>query len=399
MRASRRVSGPDRGPLRASVRCTAFAFAAILVATCTGLPVRPVPSERDGSSTVLVNPGPPEGAVLLTMGARLYSSRAATDASPGLVGEALSPDGTTLVATTERTLPTGISYNSDLVLVDVGTRAETVLAHSRPRAEFNGPMEWSPDGARIAYNFVRYRTNPAVVHPGPHPELQTVCIISLGSAISQCHPDLGTVFDFDWSPDGRSLAVTGPGPQPLQVVNVETGASTTLKSLEDPRLRLLLGGGRIVQFNSPAWSPSGRYVAVWAEVIPGGSIPVIFGADGRIVARGRGAGLDPRKLMWIPGHDLLLYAPGVTNEHASHLKLYEIDPTSGEERRFLRRKVWPHVVDVTLSPTGRWLAILRSKSYASMNIEFVDLWSSESVPHVRVLEETSLVDWGHVARG
>jgi dipeptidyl aminopeptidase/acylaminoacyl peptidase len=332
------------------------------------------------------------------MGARVYSESAATDASPGLVGEALSPDGTMLVATTERTLSTGISYNSDLVLVDVRTRAETVLAHSRPREEFNGPMEWSPDGTRIAYSFVRYRTNPAMVHPGPHPELETVCIIALGAATSRCHPDLGTVFDFDWSPDGRSLAVTGPGPQPLQVVNVETGASTMLRSLDDPRLRRLLGG-RIVQFNSPAWSPSGRYVAVWAEVIPGGSIPVIFEANGRIVARGRGAGLDPRKLMWIPGHDLLLYTPGVTNEHASHLKLYEIDPISGEERRFLRRKVWPQVVDVAISPTGRWLAILRWKSDDDMKIEFVDLRGSELGSHVRVLEETSLVDWGHAARG
>jgi dipeptidyl aminopeptidase/acylaminoacyl peptidase len=398
MRASRMVSVPVRGPIHASARCAALAFAAILVTSCTSQPARPLPSERDGSSTVLVNPGPPEGAILLTMGARVYSDRAATDASPGLVGEALSPDGTMLVATTERTLPTGISYNSDLVLVDVRTRVETVLAHTRPREEFNGPMEWSPDGTRIAYSFVRYRTNPAVVHPGPHPEFETVCIIDLGTATSQCHPDLGTVFDFDWSPDGQSLAMTGPGPQPLQVVDVETGGSTTLRTLDDPRLHRLLGG-RTVQFNSPAWSPSGRYVAVWAEVIPGGSIPVIFGANGRIVDRGRGAGLDPRKLMWIPGHDLLLYTPGVTNEHASYLKLYEIDPISGEERRFLRRKVWPQVVDVAISPTGRWLAILRWKSYAGMKIEFVDVLRSDLVPDVRVLEETSLVDWGHAAGG
>jgi dipeptidyl aminopeptidase/acylaminoacyl peptidase len=397
MRASGIDSVPGRGALRASAPWAALALAAILFTSCTSPRTRPTPSEGDRSSIVRVNPGPPEGAILLTMGARLYSDGAATDASPGLVGEALSPDGTILVATTERSLPTGISYNSDLVLVDVRTRAQTVLAHTQPREEFGGPMEWSPDGTRIAYRFVRYRTNPAVVRPGPHPELQTVCIIELRAATPVCHPDLGTVFDFDWSPDGLSLAVTGPRPQPIQVVDVATGASTILGALDDPRLLRLLGG-RIVQFNSPAWSPSGRYVAVWAEVIPGGSIPVIFGAEGWIVARGRGAGLDPRKLMWIPGRDLLLYTPGVTNEHASHLKLYEIDPASGDERCFLRRKVWPHVVDVALSASGRWLAILRWKSDADMKIQFVDLWGSELVPPVRVPEETSFVEWGQAAR-
>jgi hypothetical protein len=61
--------------------------------------------------------------------------------------------------------------------------------------------------------------------------------------------------------------------------------------------------------------------------------------------------------------------------------------------------VWPQVVDVAISPTGRWLAILRWKSDDDMKIEFVDLRGSELGSHVRVLEETSLVDWGHAARG
>jgi Tol biopolymer transport system component len=360
------------------MRCGATVLAASLLTFCTS--PNPPPESINGNEPPAheVEPSPPEGAILLSMGARLFPMGARTDASPGFVGEAISPDGATLVATTEVRLPTGISYNSDLVLIDARTREESVLARTRPREEFNGPIEWSPDGTRIAYNFVRYRTNPAVVHPGPHPQLQTVCIVEPPAARPTCYPDLGTVSDFDWSPDGRSLAVTGPGPQPLQLVDLATGRLSKLMTLDDPELGSLLRG-RIVQFNSPAWSPSGRYVAVWAEVIPGGSIPVIFGRDGRIVARGKAAGHDPRKLMWVPGRDLLLYTPGATNEHEAFLKLFEINPVTSEDRLFFRKKLHPQVIDVALSPSGRWLAFLRWKSAENMVVQFVEIVGREHV--------------------
>lgn len=144
-------------------RCGAAAVAAILLACCTS--PNPPPESINGNDPPAheVEPSPPEGAILLSMGARLFPTGAPTDATPGFVGEAISPDGATVVATTEVRLPTGISYNSDLVLIDARTREESVLARTGPREEFNGPIEWSPDGTKIAYNFVRYRTNPAVV--------------------------------------------------------------------------------------------------------------------------------------------------------------------------------------------------------------------------------------------
>jgi WD40-like Beta Propeller Repeat len=206
------VTSGGRRCLRSDVmRCGMAVLAASLLACCTSPNARLVSINGNEPPAGEVEPSPPEGAILLSMGARLFPTGARTDASPGLVGEAISPDGATVVATTEVRLPTGISYNSDLVLIDARTREETVLARTDLREEFNGPIRWSPDGTRIAYNFVRYRTNPAVVHPGPHPQLQTVCIVEPPAATPTCYPDLGTVFDFDWSPDGGSLAVTGPG--------------------------------------------------------------------------------------------------------------------------------------------------------------------------------------------
>lgn len=391
--ATASTSGGRRYLCSDVTRCGAAAVAAILLACCTSPYSPPEPISGNEPPAHEVEPSPPEGAILLSIGARLFPTGAPTDATPGFVGEAISPNGATVVATTEVRLPTGISYNSDLVLIDARTREESVLARTGPREEFNGPIEWSPDGTKIAYNFVRYRTNPAVVHPGPHPQLQTVCITELQGPTPRCYPDLGTVFDFDWSPDGRSLAVTGPQPQSLQLVDVVTGRLSKLMTLEDPELRSFLKG-RIVQFNSPAWSPSGRYVAVWAEVIPGGSIPLIFGRDGQIVARGKSAHWDPRKLMWMPGRDLLLYTPGVTNEHEAFLKLFEIDPVMSENLLFFRQKLHPQVIDVALSPSGRWLAFLRWKADQNMVIQFVEVRGRERVSSIRLLEDTSFVDWG-----
>jgi hypothetical protein len=114
------------------------------------------------------------------------------------------------VATTEKSLPTGISYDPTLLLVDTTTLQRTVLARGDPREAFNGPVKWSPDGMHLAYNFVRYRVNPAKTHPGPTPEFQTICVLAVHGGRPQCFPELSPMFDFDWVPDGRGLVITGP---------------------------------------------------------------------------------------------------------------------------------------------------------------------------------------------
>jgi Tol biopolymer transport system component len=385
---------PRRSRCPSLMRLAGAILASSLLACCTGSKVSPVGITGNGSAAREAQPGPPEGAILLSTGARLVGNGAGTDVPhAGLVGYDISPDGGTLVATTEERLATGISYSSELVLIDAGTAAETVLAHAASREEFNGPIKWSPDGTRIAYSFVRYRTNPAVVHPGSHPELLTVCVLVLRTASPTCYPGLGTVFDFDWSPDGQSLAVTGPGPQPLQLVDISTGRSSTLVSLDDPELRRALEG-RAVQFTSPAWSSSASYVAAWINATPGGSVPVVFGLDGHLVARGRAATHDPRKLVWMPDRDALLYTPGVTNERTAYLKLYELDPATSEERLFLRQNSPPQITDFALSPSGRWLAVFRWRSYAKQGVHFVDLAGDEKAENIRVSSEGSFADWG-----
>jgi hypothetical protein len=152
-----------------------------------------------------------------------------------------------------------------------------------------------------------------------------------------------------------------------------------------------------VQFLSPAWSPLGDYVAAWINTIPGGSVPVVFGRNGRVVARGRAALHDPRTLMWMPDRDVLMYTPGVTNERTAYLKVYELDPATGQERVLLRQKSPPQITDVALSPSGRWLAVFRWRSYANLRVQFEDLMGNEQHQDIRLWSETSFADWGLTA--
>jgi hypothetical protein len=56
--------------------------------------------------------------------------------------------------------------------------------------------------------------------------------------------------------------------------------------------------------------------------------------------------------------------------------------------------VRPQITDLALSPTGRWLMLVRWKSDQDMVIEFFDLIGREHVSDVPLLEDNSLVEWG-----
>lgn len=124
----------------------------------------------------------------------------------------------------------------------------------------------------------------------------------------------------------------------------------------------------------------------------------MFGRDGRVVTRGRAAVWDPRRLAWLPGRDLLLYTPGVTNERTAQLEVFELDPAAGEERVVLKRSSLPQIVDLALSPTGRWVALLRWTSYARLKLAFVDLTGDREARDIRLSFETGFADWEPDAR-
>ena len=367
----------------------------------SGSPAPPV-SSPPGSSSSGARVIPPEGALLALggNGPLLFTpgSKDPVALAPGLVGYDISPDGSKVAATREEQLATGISYNPDLVLIDTKTQDQELLATTGPKEEFNGPVKWSPDGTRLAYGLVRYPVNPANTHPGPRTELQTVCVIEVQTRASTCFPELHRVFDFDWSPDGQTLVVTGPGPLPMQVLRPSTGRISVLVALDDRRLSKRLkevGLDGASQLLGPLWSPSGKYLAAWVNApLP---IPAIFTRSGHVVALGRPALGNAYTMAWRPGSNDLLYTTGYSLDKPRRWVLRELDAYTEEDRLVIFGPPRPLTTDFIASPSGHWLGMLRWRSDSLQELVFVDLtdierrrrWSSVAISSSVV----ELSDW------
>lgn len=98
--------------------------------------------------------------------------------------------------------------------------------------------------------------------------------------------------------------------------------------------------------------------------------------------------------MWSPDRDRLLYTPGVSNERPAYLRIIELDLATRQERIVLRAKSPPQIIDVAVSPTGRWASLLRWHAYAKLRVEFVDLKGRDGAGAIRLPFETLFADWG-----
>jgi WD40 repeat protein len=370
----------------------ALAAGVVLTACTVAREAEPSPTEVPRRRSPVI----PEGALLLfggdASGAVIVKSGTDDRVTAGrFVGYEFSPDGSSVVASREERLPTGISYNPQLVLIDTTTAERVVIGRTPPREEFGAPIRWSPDGTSITYRLVRYATDPSKRHPATAPgraeEALTACTLAIDQPEPRCFPQAGRVFDLDWSPDGQWLLLTGPGPRPMQILEPRTGRIETLVDLDDPKLRAILPPrfGDPVQFTSPRWSPSGRYVA--ASVNPA-AVPVIFTRQGHPIAAGRPS--SAYELSWAPRTDLLYYAPRYDALRPEPWTLRSLDPVTGIDEIVARVRPRPSVMSFALSPSGGWLAVANSSS----RIRFIDLSGVDPTRSIRWPSFLSLQDWG-----
>ena len=288
----------------------------------------------------------PEGGLLIQTASGAEIVRAGDVVSRSVPGVDfpldLSPDGSTVVG----------SSGAGLVAVDVDS-GEIRLLVSVVAGSVFASARWSPNGSMVAY------TDSPIDPAGE----ATICVVTLASLTQTCFPELAPVYAFDWAPDGERLVVAGPPSEPLTIVNVSTGATLDVTPQEgDTAINDAIreaGWGTSFQLVSPAWSPSGTYLAALANLQDSefAYVPVVFTPEGRFVAFGRPSGEYPEPMDWSPTRDVLAYTRGEAPYRIT--EAYFLDPATDEEDVLVPGEGSdPFVLlDMVWSPSGRWLAI------------------------------------------
>jgi hypothetical protein len=197
-----------------------------------------------------------------------------------------------------------------------------------------------------------------------------------------------------------------PPPEPLTVLDIVSGRATPVVASNDQRVLSALeeagfGQATRVQFESPKWSSSGRYIATLAmvfETVGGreGNLVLVFDAEGNLVAQGKPMGEYSDARGWSPTLDVFAYGWGGAPYEIVEART--LDPASAEDvavfstgdiaRGTVRELAW--------SPSGRWLGVAaitaKEGTYALM-LSFVDPTTLETVGAIEFLD-VSLTDWG-----
>ncbi len=208
---------------------------------------------------------------------------------------------------------------------------------------------WSPDGERIAMITTKRRdqTSPTKIYLYDWEEetLEWVpAVIESSSKGEEFY-----AMQIDWSPDGKTLAVSGiptdPQKQGIWLIN-----------LENFGMRFLTKG------ESLSWSPAGDQIAVMTEpdakslaikivdLQKAKEIPII-----EFQYQGSSTLMD---LNWSPGGDLLVFTVPGENANGYRLDgLYVLKVDNSDYFQILKNSSWSLYSPVWL-PTGEWLAFV-----------------------------------------
>jgi WD40 repeat protein len=366
---------------------------------------RAVGESQDGIASII-----PEGHWLLQLGSEgTLEGRNEEGRTLGeLVVYDISPDGSKIVATNAQSIDYGaasIFRQYEIHIIDSATGAQTVVSSASSKETIAGPVQWSPDGTRLAHRLGAWDVDLTSVtrHPGPV-QLETLCVIELSSSSRTCFPGLHPVLGFDWSPSGDALVVRRLGWQPLLLLELATGRTSVImpgggsSSVRDAIRQAGLGEVDVIL--DPAWSPSGNYIAATAATDSVPSIPIVFTPSGEFVAMGQSSP-GAQVLSWSPTSDLLAYSVGALDPDlpGAAWGVRVLDATGRDDNLLLSLddEVEPAVFNLLWSPSGRWLAVDGSDTYESDTIRIVDMTSGTVTDRVEFDSSgtnSPLVDWG-----
>lgn len=193
----------------------------------------------------------------------------------------IAPDGKSVALVEQRADLEDDQFRTELVLVDVGTRALRALTHDRHHA---GAPRWSPDGDQLAFTA-----------PDANKKLQLFVLpMAGGDALQVTHVKDG-IDQFAWSPGGRrfAFAATDPAPERHGEDKYRTGFAVgddDFTTNEKPRPshvwlidadghgtpRRLTGGGWSLPVSLPPgppssplkWTPDGRSLVIVRQATP-----------------------------------------------------------------------------------------------------------------------------------
>jgi dipeptidyl aminopeptidase/acylaminoacyl peptidase len=171
-----------------------------------------------------------------------------------LAAPQISPDGKRIAVLVRRNDYEKDRTTTDLVLVDVTTRAARVLAGGQAISR----VAWSPDGSQIAYIAAAGEKDPPQIF---------VLRMDGGAPVQLTHEKNG-ISDFNWSPDGRALAYSSsPDPANESAIdrhedafNVTDDAWTQQAAPTPERLyEIASSGGRARQIGAASLEVGGGF--------------------------------------------------------------------------------------------------------------------------------------------
>ncbi|MGH9486698.1 MAG: LpqB family beta-propeller domain-containing protein [Terriglobales bacterium] len=230
-------------------------------------------------------------------------------------------------------------------------------ADSRPKQiasldGFAGDLQWSRDGARVAFLYVRGATrlaqatassNPRVGVIGGNdvrPERVATVAVSTGTLRQLTPPGL-YVYEFSFSPHGSRIAFTAAPPpgddnwwtarlytqkdQPRALPRVVVDPATVAGSLHD------------MQMQQPTWSPDGRYLYFVGGLMSdrgadAGDLYRVAATGGQPVDLTPGIPVTLHQFRFRDGHDLV-----ITQESLGHVQIakYTLSGTVAHQARVL----------------------------------------------------------------